>query len=298
MNELASPYVSSEQTYGKALSGVATDGGRKMNESFITASGAYASEEEWAMEINDTLGLGTWFDAAGAAVREHDGAAAPVAAEVRSTAPKASIHHGPSSSRRIKKKKGMPKRPLSAYNLFFQKERVRIYEQSSGRVTFEDLGKTIGQRWKSLSEEDRREYDELAEAEVARYRQERDVYDEMRRKTLGCKDSMDELDDAATSTGASTSWLADDSVPTRSSSTKETSSKTSLSKAPYYFKPHDPDAPPPYTSLPPGMLVSLRDPDGREQSYKIEYKCFRMTRKDAEEYMDRLNEQMETGQVK
>ncbi|GKY97077.1 hypothetical protein MPSEU_000666200 [Mayamaea pseudoterrestris] len=283
----------SEAIDGNGVGGIGRSSSKGNEAVYLNGSnhGAYASEEEWAMEMNDTLGLGNWFETA-AAARDQDSAAAAAhtTATITKAESKASIHHGP-SSRRTKKKKGMPKRPLSAYNLFFQKERVRIYEQSSGRVSFEELGKTIGQRWKSLSEEDRREYDDLAEGEVNRYRVERDAYDDMRRKTLEYRDTDHDLHDKLDSSP----WLTDGE--TKEGDSLATSQRSSK-RAPYLFKPHDVDAPLPHTSLPPGMLVSLRDPDGREQSYKIEYKCFRMTRKDAEEYMDRLNEQVETGQVK
>jgi hypothetical protein len=244
----------------------------------------YASEDEWAMQIHETLG---WLDNS------------PVTAAV--TAPtavenKASIHHGPSVSRRIKRKKGMPKRPLSAYNIFFQKERVRIYEScSEGRVSFEDLGKTIGQRWKSISDKDRHEYDRLADAEVARYRIERDAYDAIQRKTLECKgDDGSDHEFTALRDPLPSNLLYDVNEPS-APSTGDSNSEAKDST--YYFQPHDPDGQLPPTSLPPGMQVTLRDSDGREQSYKIVYKCYRMTRKDAEAYMARLNAQIESKQI-
>lgn len=94
---------------------------------------------------------------------------------------------GPSRRSGKKKPKGMPKRPLSAYNIFFQQERLRVYEQSSlsgDRVTFEELGKEIGMRWRNLTEKDRKQYDQLADKEIERYRQERDAFEESRRRRL------------------------------------------------------------------------------------------------------------------
>jgi hypothetical protein len=267
--------------------------------------GALAREEDWAIEMNDLpLAIGAnWFHPAAATTGHQEPHAACATITQDSDSAKPFIHHGP-SSRRFKKKKGLPKRPLSSYNIFFQKERVRIYEQSSGRISFEELGKMIGQRWKSLDDQDRREYDDLAEAEVSRYRQERDVYDDLRRKTLGCNDVEGDDDDIQFQSDCATnSWLAagessqGDSL-TRNKDDSNNASKFLSKRAPYLFKPHDPNGPLPHTSLPPGMQVSLRDPDGREQAYKIEYKCFRMTRKDAEEYMLRLNAQMDVGRVK
>lgn len=88
-------------------------------------------------------------------------------------------------SRRGKKKpKGMPQRPLSAYNLFFQSERPKILQESASdqhRTTFEELGKVVGQRWRDLSEEKRKEFQKLADVDALRYRKDMDVYDEKQR---------------------------------------------------------------------------------------------------------------------
>ena len=89
-------------------------------------------------------------------------------------------------SRRKKKPKGMPKRPLSAYNLYFQAQRTTILAvQNAGngpRIGFEGLGKIIGKKWRDLSSIDKREYDKLAEKDSERYRKEMDTYHEMKAK--------------------------------------------------------------------------------------------------------------------
>ena len=59
-----------------------------------------------------------------------------------------------------------PKRPMSAYNYFFQSERAKL----SGNV--EETSKVIGQRWKDLKTDKRRCYVELAEKDSKRYREE------------------------------------------------------------------------------------------------------------------------------
>jgi len=115
----------------------------------------------------------------------------------------AALRGGPSRRAGKKKPKGMPKRPLSSYNIFFKRERLRIYERTgSKRVTFEELGKEIGRKWRELSQNGRREYDALAEEEIRRYRKERDAYEESLRKKRFCR-SRDREDGAgATGTAA------------------------------------------------------------------------------------------------
>jgi hypothetical protein len=59
-----------------------------------------------------------------------------------------------------------PKRPMSAYNYFFQAERAKL----SGNV--EETSKVIGQRWKDLKTDKRRCFVALAEKDSKRYREE------------------------------------------------------------------------------------------------------------------------------
>lgn len=87
--------------------------------------------------------------------------------------------------RRRKKPKGMPKRPLSAYNLYFQSERAKIQEAAHGageRIGFEGLGKIIGKKWRELSADDRDKYEKLAEKDTVRYRKEMEAYNELKAK--------------------------------------------------------------------------------------------------------------------
>lgn len=76
-----------------------------------------------------------------------------------------------------------PKRPLSAYNFFFAKQRQLILDEtpirpegkprrSHGKIGFGPLARTIAARWKVISPETRQEYDDMAAKDKARYQKE------------------------------------------------------------------------------------------------------------------------------
>jgi len=81
-----------------------------------------------------------------------------------------------------------PKRPMSAYNYFFQFERKRLLDalpvrpegkprRSHGKLGFRDMAKTIGARWNAATEETRAYYARFAEEDRERYNQEKKIYD-------------------------------------------------------------------------------------------------------------------------
>lgn len=97
-----------------------------------------------------------------------------------------------------KKPKDRPKRPLSAYNIFFKEERKRILEEipdsqsatgetvldangtakkkPHGKIGFQSLAKIVGKRWKDLSLDNVEIYKRKAEDETKRHRKEMDAY--------------------------------------------------------------------------------------------------------------------------
>jgi gas vesicle protein len=81
---------------------------------------------------------------------------------------------------------GKPKRPLSAYNLFFRDQRTlllgadkpsqemedfkkRAHCKTHGKISFSDMAKLIGIRWKSLDEYTRKIYAARAQMDMQRY---------------------------------------------------------------------------------------------------------------------------------
>ena len=89
------------------------------------------------------------------------------------------LNDGKNSSKPCK-----PKRPLSAYNLFFKHEREKILAEtpvrsegkprrSHGKIGFGCLARTIADKWKNIDDETRDYFEDLAAEDKARYKQEK-----------------------------------------------------------------------------------------------------------------------------
>jgi hypothetical protein len=81
------------------------------------------------------------------------------------------------SRRRKKKPKGLPKRPMNAYAIFYHQERLRMVEfMTEASLSEDDIQRQVGKLWRSLSEEQVSRYETLAEEDQARYHEEMDAY--------------------------------------------------------------------------------------------------------------------------
>ncbi|PLN78934.1 non-histone chromosomal protein 6 [Aspergillus taichungensis] len=76
---------------------------------------------------------------------------------------------------RKKKDPNAPKRGLSAYMFFANDNREKVREENPG-ITFGQVGKMLGDKWKNLSETQRKPYDEKAAADKKRYEEEKKIY--------------------------------------------------------------------------------------------------------------------------
>jgi hypothetical protein len=78
-------------------------------------------------------------------------------------------------AKRAKKDPNAPKRGLSAYMFFANENRERVKEENPG-VSFGQVGRLLGERWKALSDTDRAPYDAKAAADKKRYEDEKAAY--------------------------------------------------------------------------------------------------------------------------
>ncbi|CAK37704.1 transcriptional regulator family: HMG [Aspergillus niger] len=81
----------------------------------------------------------------------------------------------PRGTERRKKDPNAPKRGLSAYMFFANDNREKVREENPG-ISFGQVGKMLGERWKALSDTDRRPYEEKAAADKKRYEDEKASY--------------------------------------------------------------------------------------------------------------------------
>ncbi|KAJ3036237.1 Non-histone chromosomal protein 6 [Rhizophlyctis rosea] len=69
-----------------------------------------------------------------------------------------------------------PRRPLSAFHLYFNEMRVPFCVEYP-RLEFREVGRILVERWRDLSESERQEYDKKAEEDRERYEKERAIFE-------------------------------------------------------------------------------------------------------------------------
>ncbi|KAH7314772.1 hypothetical protein KP509_21G019400 [Ceratopteris richardii] len=77
--------------------------------------------------------------------------------------------------KRRKKDPNAPKRAISSYMYFAQSEREVLKKTNPG-LSFQEVGKVIGERWKKLSDAEKERYEESARQDKARYNKEMTEY--------------------------------------------------------------------------------------------------------------------------
>lgn len=82
---------------------------------------------------------------------------------------------GKVEKRRTKKDPNAPKRGLSAYMFFANEQRENVRDENPG-ITFGQVGKLLGERWKALNDKQRTPYEAKAATDKKRYEDEKAAY--------------------------------------------------------------------------------------------------------------------------
>lgn len=167
------------------------------------AQAAYLNNQGW----NDAMNQRAPQKISSPSTKQQDSAAIPNGKGSSGTSADSSAHCPPKKGRGRPKrnpKEGWPKRPLSAYNIFFKNEREKLLKSMKeptasndsntktrtrknrqakhGKISFSDLAKTIGSKWKKLTQEEKNQYEILAAYNLQKYKEELREFTEKRDK--------------------------------------------------------------------------------------------------------------------
>ena len=78
---------------------------------------------------------------------------------------------GKGKGKRGKKEPGAPKGATNAYMVFSKEQRAKLKDEGK-KPSFGEAGKLISERWKALSEDDKKPYQEAAEKDKKRHEKE------------------------------------------------------------------------------------------------------------------------------
>ncbi|KAL0076442.1 non-histone chromosomal protein 6 [Phycomyces blakesleeanus] len=76
--------------------------------------------------------------------------------------------------RRTKKDPSAPKRGLSAY-MFFSQDQRHVVKENNPDASFGQIGKILGERWKKMTDADKKPYNQKAELDKKRYEDEKAI---------------------------------------------------------------------------------------------------------------------------
>ncbi|CAB9525593.1 expressed unknown protein [Seminavis robusta] len=81
------------------------------------------------------------------------------------------------SRRRKKKPKGLPKRPMNAYAIFYHQERLRMVQSLTvGSISEDDIQRQVGELWRDLPQDEIQKFEKMAEDDKVRYHEEMAAY--------------------------------------------------------------------------------------------------------------------------
>ena len=100
---------------------------------------------------------------------------------------KAKTNSGSPAAKKKEKDPNAPKRPLSTYMIFSAEMRAKVKEENPD-FSITDVAKELGVRWKSIADDEKVKYEELAKKDKERYEKEMEEY----KKTGAVKKNEDE----------------------------------------------------------------------------------------------------------
>ncbi|KAI9228261.1 MAG: non-histone chromosomal protein 6 [Piptocephalis tieghemiana] len=81
-------------------------------------------------------------------------------------------------TKRARKNPNAPKRPMSAYMFFANAQRDTVRAENP-EATFGQIGKLLGERWRGMTPEDKKPYEEMNVKDKRRYETEKKAYEQL-----------------------------------------------------------------------------------------------------------------------
>ncbi|RKP11949.1 high mobility group box domain-containing protein [Piptocephalis cylindrospora] len=81
-------------------------------------------------------------------------------------------------TKRARKNPNAPKRPMSAYMFFANAQRDTVRAENP-EATFGQIGKLLGERWRGMTSDDKKPYEEMNVKDKRRYETEKKAYEQL-----------------------------------------------------------------------------------------------------------------------